>query len=160
MSQFPRYMLAYFDTNHKNHEWYIINYPFIIEHKDTEKITGLFLKDTWFNYLVHEKSNIHFMVILVENTQHYGHLINTMNLNHGKYNMNSEPSKNDIQAINIKHFILDNDTIVEYMKIMKEKSMERMNIQIYNTTSTLSFCINYYKEELTISLPSFDFELN
>ena len=158
MSKFPEYMLAYFDTNHKKKEWYIIKYPFIIEYKDSNIIRGVFLRDIWFNYLINDKSNIHFMVIKIESMKQYLNILNNMNLNH--HNINSNPSKNDFTQCISKHFILNNDLINKNINIMKDKRLNKLHITLYDNIDKFKLYIQYYNNEYTISIPSIELKIN
>ena len=161
-----RYILAVFNPQ-TSEKWFILNRAFVIQPTKDKKISGVFLSDMWFNYLLGENTDdfikefpndITFMII--KTNIHNNYVLDDLNRNHFNYHISS-PSLYDkpiLSSDNSYYFVLEKDMINFSMQhIIKEKKdhMELTLKDKENYGVKLTFELFNIQNQLCISLPKF-----
>ena len=90
-----RYILAVFNPQTSG-KWFILNRPFVIQPTKDKKISGVFLSDMWFNYLLGENTDDFIMRVsnditfmIIKTNIHNNYVLDDLNRNHFNYHISS-----------------------------------------------------------------------
>lgn len=157
------YILAWYDKKESD-KWFISPKRFIIEENKDNVISGIFLRDIWYNYDIGNgkfKNDINFMLIETKYQDKYvWNDINTNSINNEYESSMEDKPKNT--ALNSYYFTLEKDVINNYakelLKINKHgvsKKLMLKNKENNIEVNLLFDLYNYDNKLVLMTLPRF-----
>ena len=157
MSSQKIYKLAMFEN--EIGEWVFINKPFIIE--NTDLLSGLFLRDTWFCYKIDKRYiDEHFMILEIDNPNDFEKTLELINRNHENNRWHNKPSIDDkppdYYSNFSRYFHITRKIIKNAKKQIELEKKDSQVIDVYDDNCLFKIELMKFENEFMLSLPRFN----